>query len=174
MVSDGWGGIREALVEAYGDVPPYKGRGRRPSKKQASSRWRYLQIVKQRDEQGRLLGMSANAIFGQQQDLLAIFGAHTAYIERSHLTMRNDNRRLSRKALTFSKSLKLHRAAAVWDNATYNLTKPLKSLRLDLEPDAVRFKQRYQHRTPAMSAGLTRTIWSIEQLLRTVPIPNNS
>lgn len=174
LSSDGWGGIREAFIEVYGAVPPYQGRGRRPSKKQGSSQWQYLQIVKQRDNKGRLLAIKPKAVFGEDPSLLDIFGAHTAYIERSHLTMRNDNRRLCRKALTFSKSLRLHKAAAIWDDATYNLTKPLKSLRLDLNPQAKRFERRYQHRTPAMAAGLTDSVCSIERLLRTVPIPNNS
>ena len=174
MVSDGWGGIREALLEVYGELPPYKGRGRRPSKKQGSSAWQYLQVIKQRDTKGRLLEIQPKAIFGDEQNLLELFGCHTAYIERTHLTMRNDNRRLCRKALTFSKSLRLHKAAAIWDDVTYNLTKPLKSLRLDLNPHAKRFSKRYQHRTPAMAAGLTDAVWSIERLLRSVPVPNNS
>ena len=174
LVSDGWGGVREALIEVYGEVPPYKGRGRPPTKKQGSSNWQYLQLVNRRDAKGRLLAITPKAIFGAEQTLLDRFGAHTAYIERTHLTMRNDNRRLCRKTLAFSKSLPLHRAAAIWDDVTYNLCKPLKSLRLDRNPQAKRFEKRFQHRTPAMAAGLTNAIWSIERLLRTVPIPNNS
>lgn len=174
LVSDGWGGIREALVEVYGELPPYKGRGRPPTKKQGSDTWQYLQLVKQRDAKGCLLAIKPKAIFGEEKNLLDLFGAHTAYIERSHLTMRNDNRRLCRKTLCFSKSLRLHRAAALWDDATYNLCKPLKSLRLDFNPHAERFERRYQHRTPATAAGLTDATWSVERLLRTVPIPDNS
>ena len=97
LVSDGWGGIREALIEVYGEVPPYQGRGRPPIKKQGSSTWQYLQLIKQRDAKGRLLAIIPKAIFGEEQSLLDLFGAHTAYIERSHLTMRSDNRRLCRK-----------------------------------------------------------------------------
>ena len=174
LVSDGWGGIREALIEVYGAPPPYKGRGRPPTKKQGSDTWQYLQLVKQRDPKGRLLAIVPKAIFGEEKSLLDLFGAHTAYIERSHLTMRTDNRRLGRKTLCFSKSLHLHKAAALWDDATYNLCKPLKSLRLDLNPYAQRFERRYQHRTPATAAGLTDATWSVERLLRTVPIPSNS
>lgn len=32
-ISDGWGGIREAMVQVWGKVPEYKGRGRPPEKK---------------------------------------------------------------------------------------------------------------------------------------------
>ena len=155
-------------------MPPYRGRGRPPTRKQGSSKWQYLQLVKQRDARGRLVAITPKAIFGEEQSLLELFGCHTAYIERTHLTMRNDNRRLCRKTLAFSKSLPLHRAAAIWDDVTYNLCKPLRSLRLDCNPQAKRFERRYQPRTPAMAAGLTSAIWSIERILRTLPVPNNS
>ena len=155
-------------------MPPYKGRGRPPTKKRGSDTWQYLQLVKQRDPKGRLLAITPKAVFGKKQSLLELLGCHTAYIERSHLTMRTNNRRLCRKTLCFSKSLHLHKAAAVWDDVTYNLCKPLKSLRLDCNPHAQRFERRYQHRTPAMAAGLTDAVWSTERLLRTVPIHNNS
>ncbi|RMD48014.1 MAG: hypothetical protein D6835_06775, partial [Candidatus Thermofonsia bacterium] len=45
-ISDGWGGIREAMVEVYGRVPPYSGRGRLPILKQPGEDWQYLQMVK--------------------------------------------------------------------------------------------------------------------------------
>ena len=174
LVSDGWGGIREALVEVYGQVPAYQGRGRPPRKKQALPEWQYLQIVKQRNSKGRLTGVKPKAIFGEEEDLLELFGAHTAYIERSHLTMRQDNARLRRKTLSFSKDTRCHEAAALFDDAIYNLVKPLKSLRLDVNPKAHKFEQRYQHRTPAMAAGLTHHIWELVELFRTVVVPNNS
>ncbi|MCB0208154.1 MAG: hypothetical protein KDJ52_02415 [Anaerolineae bacterium] len=47
-VSDGWGGIREAMVDIYGQVPDYSGCGRPPTQKQPQTRWQYLQVVKQR------------------------------------------------------------------------------------------------------------------------------
>jgi IS1 family transposase len=34
-------------------------------------------------------------------------GGHTAYVERTHLTSRQMNRRLARKTLSFSKELEL-------------------------------------------------------------------
>jgi len=38
-VSDGWGGIGEAMVEVYGQVPEYSGRGRPPTKKHPQPGW---------------------------------------------------------------------------------------------------------------------------------------
>ena len=37
-ISDGWGGIREAMVQVWGKVPEYKGRGA-PTGEEALSRW---------------------------------------------------------------------------------------------------------------------------------------
>lgn len=56
-VSDGWGGIREAMVDVYGKVPPYSGRGRPPTRKRPQPGWHAprLQVVKQR-ENGRVIG----------------------------------------------------------------------------------------------------------------------
>jgi len=49
-ISDGWGGIDEAMIEVYGIVPEYSGHGRPPTRKKPGSDWIYLQGVKQRDE----------------------------------------------------------------------------------------------------------------------------
>ena len=54
--SDGREGIREAMVEVYGKIPEYSGCGRPPSKKRSQPEWKYLQIVKKRDDKGRFLG----------------------------------------------------------------------------------------------------------------------
>lgn len=42
-ISDGWGGIREAMVQVWGKVPEYEGRGRPPEKKRPLGGWKYLQ-----------------------------------------------------------------------------------------------------------------------------------
>lgn len=45
-ISDGLGGIREAMVEVYGRAPNYAGHGRPPHKKRPQAGWQYLQMVK--------------------------------------------------------------------------------------------------------------------------------
>ena len=42
LVSDGWGGYDEAMVEAWWKVAEYKGRGRPPTKKRPQESWQYL------------------------------------------------------------------------------------------------------------------------------------
>ena len=171
VVSDGWGGIKQAMIAVYGQVPPYKGRGRRPTKKRPVEGWQYLQVVKKRDTHGRFLGTDLRVIFGKEDEVLALLGQSTSYIERTHLTMRHMNGRLVRKGLGYSKQLRMHKAHAVWDDGVYNLCRFVKTLREEVLPSAVRFVQRWSHRTPAMAAGLTDHRWSIKELLRTIPVP---
>jgi hypothetical protein len=166
-VSDGWGGIREAMVEVYGTVPPYSGRGRPPSRKRPDPDWQYLQIVKVRDEHGRLLAIEKRVIFGEEESVLELLGKSTAYIERTHLTMRHFSARLTRKSLAFSKKLAFHQAAAALQDAVYNFVRPLKTLRVELFDDP---RRRWQLRTPAMAAGLTDSIWTVKELLTIIPL----
>jgi hypothetical protein len=168
LISDGWGGIDEALIEVYGQVPPYRGWGRPPTRKRAQPGWQYLQMVKQRDDHGRLQGVKLRVIFGKKAKLLALLGRSTAYIERSHLTSRLFNSRQVRKTLAFSKDLTAYQAAAMWEDSYYNLVRPHKSLRL---PMLTAGPQKWQRRTPAMAARLTDHIWTVKELLTTLPLP---
>lgn len=69
-ISDGWGGIDEAMIEVYGLVPEYSGRGRPPTHKQPGSDWLYLQMVKQRDAHGHFAGTQLKVIFGSQSEVI--------------------------------------------------------------------------------------------------------
>lgn len=129
-ISDGWGGIDDAMIELYGVVPEYRGRGRRPTRKRAGSDWLYLQLVRQRDERGRVNGIKLRVRFGKTSEVIALLGKSTAYIERSNLTSRLFNGRQVRKTLAFSKDVAAYRAAAAWEDGYYNLVRPHKSLRL--------------------------------------------
>jgi hypothetical protein len=167
-ISDGWGGIDEAMVEVYGLVPEYSGRGRPPTRKKAQPGWQYLQMVKQRDEHGHLQGVKLRVVFGKKSELIKLLGQSTAYIERDHLTSRLFNARQVRKTLTFSKQVQNYRAAAVWEDSYYNLVRPHKSLRLLAQDTSER---KWIRRTPAMTAKLTDHIWTVKELLTTLPLP---
>ena len=169
-VSDGWGGIRDAMVEVYGKVPPYSGRGRPPTRKRPQPGWQYLQVVKQRDN-GRVVGTELRVIYGNEEEVLDLLGDSTAYIERTHLTMRHFNGRLTRKTLAYSKSVRNYRAAAAWEDAYYNLVLTHKSLRRQVTDDPIR---RWEPRTPAIAAGLTDHIWTVKELLTTLPVPTTT
>ncbi len=167
-LSDGWGGIDEAMIAVYGVVPAYRGRGRRPTRKRAQPGWQYLQMVKQRDDHGRLQGIKLRVVFGTKTELLALLGKSTAYIERSNLTSRLFNGRQARKTLAFSKEVTAYRAAAAWEDSYYNLARPHKTLRMAV-PDAP--ARKWLQRTPAMAAQLTDHIWTVKELLTAIPVP---
>jgi hypothetical protein len=169
LVSDGWGGHREALIEVYGEVPEYSGRGRPPTLKHPGQKWQYLQLVKQRDN-GRVIGVEPRVILGDPEQVYAELDAHTAYVERTNLTSRHMNGRLVRKTLGFSKRVHMLRAASIWEDVVYNLARHVKTLRLEVNDSTRRWLQR----SPAMVAGLADHIWSIEELLSYRPVPSNT
>jgi hypothetical protein len=174
LVSDGWGGYDEAMVEVWGKVPEYRGRGRPPTKKRPGADWHYLQMVKQR-ENGRVMGIKAKTIYGAEDErevLEKLSGGSTSYVERTNLTSRHMNGRLVRKTLGYSKELKMLRASSIWEDMVYNLGRALKTLRVESpESDGQR---RWMGRSPAMAAGLTDHIWEIEELLTTLPLPSTN
>jgi len=171
-ISDGWGGIDDAMVEVYGRVPEYQGVGRPPTRKRPRPGWQYIQAVKQR-ENGRVVGVELRVVLGDPIKTIELLGRSTSYIERTHLTMRLFNGRLVRKTLAFSKDVGMYRASAAWEDLIYNLARPLKTLRLEVFGDP---KRRWKRRSPAMAAGLTDHIWTVKELLKTVvpPLPNNT
>lgn len=69
VLSDGWGGHREALVQVYGGVPDYQGRGRPPTIKRTQPGRHYTQMVKQRDSTGHLAGVKVRVIYGDETTL---------------------------------------------------------------------------------------------------------
>jgi hypothetical protein len=169
LASDGWGGHREALIEVYGKVPAYKGRGRPPTQKRPQPDWQYMQLVKQR-ENGRVIGMETRVIYGDPLVVPSLLGEHTAYVERTHLTSRHMSGRLVRKTLGFSKRRAMLEAACIWEDVVYNFARHVKTLRIQVNEGF----RRWRYRSPAMAAGLTDHIWTIEALLTLVPVPTNT
>lgn len=167
MATDGKGSYREAMVETWGQVPEYKGRGKPPTRKQPQPGWHYLKVIKRRSGY-RLTGISIRVVYGDPEEVIALLGEHTAYVERTHLTSRQMNGRLVRKTLSYSKEVEMLDAASAWEDWVYNLTRPVKTLRVEVN-DGFR---RWQPRSPAMAAGLTDHIWSVKELLMTVVAPD--
>ena len=168
LLSDGWGGIDEALIEVFGKVPLSHGRGHPIVTKRALPGWQYLQMVKERDIHGRLHGIHLRTVFGQLEELLPLLGKSTAYVERNQLTKRTFNSRLVRKTLAFSKALDMHRAAAIWEDGFYNWMRYHKGLRQSTKEEP---GKHWCQRTPGMAAGLTNHIWTVKELLWCLPLP---
>jgi len=79
------------------------------------------------------------------------------------------NGRLVRKTLSFSKELRFLNAANALEDAFYNFTRPVKTLRVEVSNPSK--QARWQQRTPAMAAGLTDHVWTVRELLTTTLIP---
>jgi IS1 family transposase len=77
----------------------------------------------------------------------------TSYVERQNLTMRMQMRRFTRLTNAFSKKLENHVAAIALHYMHYNYCRIHQTLRI----------------TPAMAAGLTNHLWTIEHLLELLP-----
>jgi len=61
-------------------------------------------------------------------------------------------------------------ASCAWEDWVYNLTRKVKSLRIEARDDDQRL---WKPRSPAMAAGLTDHIWTIEELLSTMAVPDS-
>ena len=76
----------------------------------------------------------------------------TSYVERNNLTMRMHMRRFTRLTNAFSKKIENHAYAVALHMMYYNFVRIHQSLRI----------------TPAMAAGVTDTLWSLEDIVRVV------
>ncbi len=81
----------------------------------------------------------------------------TSFIERSNLSMRMGIRRFTRLTNAFSKKVENHAAAVALYLAHYNFCRVHRTLRV----------------TPAMEAGLTDHVWTIEEMLEKIGMPSN-
>src|SRR5260370_29947035 len=102
MSSDGKGAYREAMLETWGKVPEYSGRGAPPTLPKPGKDWQFLQVIKKR-KGGKLESLRIKVIYGDTEDVKAKLGRHTAYVQRTHLTSRTINGRLVRITLSYSK-----------------------------------------------------------------------
>lgn len=162
IATDGLGAYREAMIATWGHVPAYCGHGKRPTLLKPGKNWKYLQIIKKRSS-GKLIGISSKVVYGRKRSVKKLLGEQTAYVERTHLTSRQMNGRIVRTTLSFSKECRFLEAASALEDALYNCTRPVRTLRVER---AYPTKQaRWIPRTPAMAAGLTDHMWTVRELL---------
>jgi len=133
----------------------------------------YAQVEKRR-KRGRVVDVSRSIVFGPEQDRLARAQGvrcangrkgriNTAYVERQNLTLREAHGRVSRNTLACSKNRReLQRQLDFW-RAYANFVRPHRSLRV-LAPTGAG-PRRWLPRTPAMAAGLSEHVWTMEALL---------
>lgn len=155
-VSDGLDAYGIALLKRHHRVVMFprtgkRGRPRRP-KLVACPELRYGQVVKQRDENRRVVSVFKRSVFGD----VPLNGIRTVYIERQNLNLRHENRRLTRKTMAFSKKHPWLEAQLHLYQAYYNFARTHRGLYS---------RRRRRKRTPAMAAGLTGHAWSLRELM---------
>ena len=120
--------------------------------------------VRKRREGGRVVEVVRTLVFGT----LALLGAllsrstasttiNTSFVERNNGTDRHQNARKRRKTYGFSKDLAMHRAASYFIGYSDNFCWAVRTLRSRAPGGS------WQARTPAMAAGLSNHVWTIEE-----------
>jgi len=169
MTSDEYKPYKKAISKAYGkkvDSPATGKRGRpKGSRIVAVEGLKYATVHKTRDK-GRVVKIELRTIFGSKTEVQAAIEAsavsntiNTAFIERHNGTDRNRNARKVRKSYCFSKDWDMHNAMTYFTMYSYNFCWPVRTLRVQDQND------RWHSRTPAMIAGLTDHIWSLDEWL---------
>jgi IS1 family transposase len=167
MTSDEYAAYKTAIFEAYAvtQEQPRTGRPGRPRKpkKVLPKELKYATVHKER-ENGRVVKVTTRVVFGTVTAVLAALAVslvskvvNTAFVERHHGSDRNRNRRKVRKTGCFSKDWQVHEAMTCFTMYSYNFCWPVRTLRKKVG------RKKYKPRTPAMVAGLTDHIWTIQE-----------
>jgi hypothetical protein len=160
----------EALIANYSTpaLPPTKrgpGRPHMNPRRVVDPGLLYAQVDKQR-EGGRVVEVRRRIVFGSTAVITEILGEqqiNTSYVERDNLTSRQSNGRLVRKTLSHSKKGYYLQRHIALEDAVFNFVRPHLSLRI--AGSRPLHGRKWQQRTPAMAAGLTDHIWTLEELL---------
>jgi len=176
FTSDSLPHYADVLLEFFGQwqEPEPTGLPGRPCKPKRvpGPNLRYAQVHKER-QGGRVVRVTRSITFGKRRtvegqaaSLRRADGSegqiNTAYIERDNLTLRQELRRLTRKTLGFSKNRRELQHALDFIDAHDNFVKPHRSLQSKTGPDA---DHRWIRRTPAMAAGISNHVWTLQELL---------
>ena len=169
FVTDGLKFYAEALLKKYGEWMefPRTGKRGRPKKPRlvSSKNLKYAQVVKNRKGK-RLHKVEKRIVFGENIDQAEI---STSLLERQNLTFRQDNNRISRKTIGFSKKIKaLYNQIRLYCT-NYNFCRNHRGLIKERENGSLGKK------TPAQESGITKSKWSLTELLnyRSLKISTN-
>ena len=122
----------------------------------------YGQVLKQLDERHRITHVEKRIVYGS----VPLADITTSSLESQNLNFRHENRRLTQKTIAFSKKRDTLKDQLSLYQATFNLTRPHRGLARKSEQPIVGWSmKKWQPVTPAMAAGLTNHVWSLEELL---------
>lgn len=121
-------------------------------------------VVSKRREKGSVVEVIKKIVFGTMEMVEKLLlrskvsmKFNTSFVERNNGTERGQNSRKRRKSYCFSKNWEIHNAVSYFIGFSYNFCWSVRTLRLK-EIDG-----RWKMRTPAMAAGLTDHIWTVEE-----------
>jgi IS1 family transposase len=127
---------------------------------------KYIQVLKKKIK-NYVVETVKRIVFGAPEEIFETLGINsegyigTSYAERINLTIRTSLVRFVRKAMNFSKIMKMHTKAFDLFQAWYNFIKTHDSLKLRIDSG----NRKWFQRTPAMAEGITDHIWSLKELL---------
>ena len=158
-----------ALVEQFSHLETYPKTGKRgrPKKPRVviDPDLLYATVHKTRDN-GNVVKVDRTVVFGDPTRIDHAIAAskvstriNTSFIERTNLTLRNHNRKLTRKTLCFAKIKQSLEAQTTIIVTYYNFSRPHRGLTLR-SSIGKRIK-----RTPAMAANLIDRIWPMGEIL---------
>lgn len=166
----------QALLQVWGRwVQPARHgtRGRFPHPRlEPPDTLQYATVHKER-QGGRVVSVTTQVVFGRAEAVLARLKAlglrqiNTSFVERMNLTLRHLVSRLKRRGLNSSKKREYLMWHLQWAIGYYHFVRPHRGLRRRLaEPVPTRgTPKKWEPRTPAMAAGLTDHLWTLEELL---------
>jgi hypothetical protein len=163
ITSDEYPAYATAIAEAYAEPQP-SARGT-PAPRRLPKELVYATVHKTR-EGNRVVKVEARLVFGTLRDLAAalcwavLAVVSTVFVERSNGTDRLRNSRKVRKTYRFSKDWGAHQAMSYFTLYSSNFCCTVRTLQVEVAP------RRYVQRTPALAAGLTDHVWSLEEWLR--------
>jgi IS1 family transposase len=160
FVSDGLEFYGKALLKEFGEIEefPRTGKRGRPKKPKLVPPvdLEYAQVIKKR-KGGRLQKLVKKIIFGKDIEETEI---STSLLERQNLTFRQDNNRVSRKTIGFSKKIKFLINRMILYCTHFNFCREHGGLTYQDEKGIKR------KNTPAREAGITSSKWNLKELLR--------
>ena len=164
FVTDGLKLYAEALLKKYGEWVEFPKTGKRGRPKNPvlvpDENLKYAQVIKNRKE-GKLHKVEKKIIFGKNIDKNEI---STSLLERQNLTLRQDNNRVSRKTIGFSKKIKgLYYQMRLYCTH-FNFCREHEGL-TKKDEKGVKYKI-----TPSQECGITRKKWTLKELLNYRPL----
>ena len=164
FVSDELPHYQTALTEAYHNLKTFPATNKpgRPKKpvKEVIPELDYAVVHKTR-ENGKIINVEQRIVYGNEQRIKERLkncpssNINTSYIERSNLTLRQNNANLQRKTLKFAKEMNFLKSKVSITLVHYNFIKLHSSL--TIKNGAVKTL-----RTPAMAAKISNKVWTIK------------